>query len=28
MSWLTEFVGPKILTLFVRREVPENLWHQ
>jgi acetyl-CoA carboxylase carboxyl transferase subunit beta len=28
MSWLTEFVRPKIRTLFVRREVPENLWHQ
>jgi acetyl-CoA carboxylase carboxyl transferase subunit beta len=28
MSWLTEFVRPKIRTLFSRREVPENLWHQ
>lgn len=28
MSWLTEFVRPKIRTLFVRREVPDNLWHQ
>src|SRR5579871_316592 len=28
MSWLTEFVRPKIRTLFARREVPENLWHQ
>ena len=28
MSWLTEFVRPKIRTLFTRREVPENLWHQ
>ena len=28
MSWLTEYVRPKIRTLFVRREVPENLWHQ
>ncbi len=27
MNWLTEFVRPKIRTLF-RREVPENLWHQ
>ncbi len=28
MSWLTEFVHPKIRTLFARREVPDNLWHQ
>ncbi len=28
MSWLTELVRPKIRTLFARREVPENLWHQ
>jgi acetyl-CoA carboxylase carboxyl transferase subunit beta len=28
MNWLTEFVRPKIRTLFARREVPENLWHQ
>jgi acetyl-CoA carboxylase carboxyl transferase subunit beta len=28
MSWLTEFVRPKIRTLFAPREVPENLWHQ
>ncbi|MBN8898963.1 MAG: acetyl-CoA carboxylase carboxyl transferase subunit beta, partial [Rhodospirillales bacterium] len=28
MSWLTEYVRPKIRTLFSRREVPENLWHQ
>ena len=28
MSWLTEFVRPKIRTLFSRREVPENLWVQ
>ncbi len=28
MSWLTEFVRPKIRTLFARREVPENLWDQ
>ena len=28
MSWLTEFVRPKIRTLFARREVPDNLWHQ
>ena len=27
MNWLTEFVRPKIRTLFTR-EVPENLWHQ
>ncbi len=28
MSWLTESVRPKIRTLFTRREVPDNLWHQ
>jgi acetyl-CoA carboxylase carboxyl transferase subunit beta len=28
MSWLTEYVRPKIRTLFTRREVPDNLWHQ
>jgi acetyl-CoA carboxylase carboxyl transferase subunit beta len=28
MSWLTEVLRPKIRTLFARREVPENLWHQ
>jgi acetyl-CoA carboxylase carboxyl transferase subunit beta len=28
MNWLTEFVRPKIRTLFTRREVPGNLWHQ
>jgi acetyl-CoA carboxylase carboxyl transferase subunit beta len=28
MSWLTEFVRPRIRTLFTRREVPDNLWHQ
>lgn len=28
MSWLTEFVRPKIRTLFTRREVPDNLWTQ
>ncbi len=28
MSWLTEYVRPKIRTLFTRREVPENLWVQ
>ncbi|HSU05809.1 MAG TPA: acetyl-CoA carboxylase, carboxyltransferase subunit beta [Acetobacteraceae bacterium] len=28
MSWLTEFVRPKIRNLFARREVPDNLWHQ
>jgi acetyl-CoA carboxylase carboxyl transferase subunit beta len=26
MNWLTEFVRPKIRTLFSRREVPDNLW--
>jgi acetyl-CoA carboxylase carboxyl transferase subunit beta len=28
MSWLTEFVRPRIRTLFTRRDVPDNLWHQ
>lgn len=28
MNWLTEFVRPKIRTLFTRREAPDNLWHQ
>ncbi len=28
MSWLTEYVRPKIRTLFTRRTVPENLWVQ
>ena len=28
MSWLTEYVRPKVRSLFVRREVPDNLWHQ
>ncbi len=28
MSWLTEYVRPKIRTLFSRREVPDNLWDQ
>ncbi len=28
MSWLTEFVRPKIRTLLGRTEVPDNLWHQ
>lgn len=28
MSWLTEFVRPKIRTLLGRREVPDNLWVQ
>ena len=28
MSWLTEYVRPKIRTLFSRRDLPENLWHQ
>ncbi len=28
MSWLTEYVRPKIRTLFTRREVPEDLWHK
>jgi acetyl-CoA carboxylase carboxyl transferase subunit beta len=28
MSWLTEYVRPKIRTLFTRSEMPDNLWHQ
>ena len=28
MNWLTEFVRPKIRTLFARRDVPDNLWDQ
>ena len=28
MSWLTEYVRPRIRTLLGRREVPDNLWHQ
>lgn len=28
MSWLSEYVRPKIRTFLGRREVPENLWHQ
>ena len=28
MSWLTEYVRPKIRTLFSRRDVPDNLWDQ
>ncbi len=28
MSWLTEYVRPKIRTLLGQREVPENLWTQ
>ena len=28
MSWLSEFVRPRIRTLFSRSEVPENLWIQ
>jgi len=28
MSWITEYVRPKIRTLFARREVPDNLWQQ
>src|SRR3978361_414587 len=28
MSWLTEYVRPKIRTLFARSTVPDNLWHQ
>jgi acetyl-CoA carboxylase carboxyl transferase subunit beta len=28
MSWLAEYVRPKIRTLLGRREVPDNLWQQ
>lgn len=28
MSWLSQYVRPKIRTLLGRREAPENLWHQ
>ena len=28
MSWLTEYVRPRIRTLFTRTEVPDNLWKQ
>ncbi|MBV8523328.1 MAG: acetyl-CoA carboxylase carboxyltransferase subunit beta [Acetobacteraceae bacterium] len=28
MNWLTEYVRPKIRTLFTRRDVPDNLWQQ
>jgi acetyl-CoA carboxylase carboxyl transferase subunit beta len=28
MSWLSEYVRPKIRTLLGQREVPENLWQQ
>ena len=28
MSWITEYVRPKIRTLLGRREVPDNLWLQ
>lgn len=28
MSWLNEYVRPKIRTLLGRKEAPDNLWHQ
>ena len=28
MSWLTNYVRPKIRALVNREDVPENLWHQ
>ena len=28
MSWLNEVVRPKIRSLFAKRDVPDNLWHQ
>ncbi|MDA9892230.1 acetyl-CoA carboxylase carboxyl transferase subunit beta, partial [Planktomarina temperata] len=26
MNWISNYVRPKINSLFSRREVPENLW--
>ena len=28
MNWISNFVRPKINSLFSRREVPENLWRK
>ena len=28
MNWITNYVRPKINSLFSRREVPDNLWHK
>ncbi len=28
MSWLNEVIRPKIRSLFAKRDVPDNLWHQ
>ncbi|MCC7429177.1 MAG: acetyl-CoA carboxylase carboxyltransferase subunit beta [Alphaproteobacteria bacterium] len=28
MNWLTNYVRPKIQTIFRKREVPDNLWHK
>lgn len=28
MNWLTNYVRPKIRALYVRKEVPDNLWHK
>ncbi|MFB0922324.1 MAG: acetyl-CoA carboxylase carboxyl transferase subunit beta, partial [Alphaproteobacteria bacterium] len=28
MSWLTEFVRPKIRALVGKSDVPDNLWHK
>ena len=28
MSWLTNFVRPKIQALVGKKDVPENLWHR
>ena len=28
MNWISNYVRPKINSLFSRREVPENLWRK
>jgi len=28
MNWITNYVRPRINSIFSRREVPENLWHK
>jgi acetyl-CoA carboxylase carboxyl transferase subunit beta len=28
MNWLSDYVRPKINSLFSRREMPENLWRK
>lgn len=27
MNWISDYVRPRISSLFARREIPENLWH-